>query len=1022
MQRVDELNHRLTEEPDNPSLYFRLGKIYVETEKFGEAASALRRAVSLAPQEVKYHLLLAKTYVKQHKYVPAGKQYRQVLSLDPSNLKAHMNLGLVYEFHVRNRSRALTHYEKYVDSGGNDPRVLKRLRLLTEEMQSDRALDGGKPNATAEVVEQLQTDRREDLLKELYWKRDKWERKFLGKKEILTRVFFALSILVLLFMCLDAFPVEPAFFYSILCFAAVALTVLRPKYGITLGLGLMFLPIASYNPLMAYLYLVGILLLRRIFWQDQLGSMMLVLLMPVFLKLNVAYAVVLGAALTLDARKARTIGIAACVAGLCYLVAADLHQLGPLSANYTGTPFPVSSTETPGIGNLVSIRWIGGLISANLIDSFVDLIVAVFPAFFIPPSALIQFVAWGLTGYAAGRLYKGRRPRDLAYATGAAIGILLLQALADGVLPGSAFSFPAAARCLVFSVILVSPLAFHTLKFYETEIGEDDEDIGWDSIGGLEDVKQEIQMATQYQFRSGFSRYVRRFGLKGVRGILFFGPPGCGKTMFAKVLATETGVSFFSITGSDFRSKWYGETEQNLSNCFKEGRRNAPSILFFDEIDAILTSRSDNTLGDSPEKGIRALFLTEMDGVKSSGGVMVVGATNEPESIDPAALRPGRFDNLIYIPLPDEEGRKSIFRIHLRKKPLAGIAHFDKLAKMTERFSGADIADVCSKVAEQSMRESLESGQTTRLTMDALMAQIKMTKPSTSLESIRRYEELKEKYSRRTLKSETGAAERKEKYSWEQIGGLGHLKKELVEVVETPLKRPELYEKYKITPPKGVLFYGPPGCGKTLTAKIVASQCGAHFLSVDTKKETGESIKNWFIRARENKPSVLFFDEIDSIATSRDIGIVPDQGVVPQLLIEMDGMEELKQVIVIAATNRPDHIDGALMRPGRFDRLIYVPPPDEKARLKILKIHFKGKPLAKDVNLRAIAQKTENYSGADLAALCYEASMSLIRNPERPNPRVTMQDVLSAIEKIKSSIMPDELEYFEEMKERYSRG
>jgi transitional endoplasmic reticulum ATPase len=492
--------------------------------------------------------------------------------------------------------------------------------------------------------------------------------------------------------------------------------------------------------------------------------------------------------------------------------------------------------------------------------------------------------------------------------------------------------------------------------------------------------------------------------------------------MFAKVLAREAGVSFFSVKGSDFRSKWYGETEQNLSNIFEQGRQSAPAILFFDEIDAILTGSEGNTLGDSPEKGIRALFLTEMDGIGSSGGALVVGATNNPDSIDPAALRPGRFDKLIYIPPPDEKGREKIFRIHLRRKPLAGAIEYQKLAEMTERFSGADIADVCSKVAEQSMKESLESGSTTRIVMDALLSQIKETKQSISLESLKRYEELREKFGRRTVKSETEEPEKKEKYGWNQIGGLEHLKQELVEAVETPLKKPELYDKYKITPPKGVLFYGPPGCGKTLMAKIVASQCNAHFLSVDATKETGEGIRKWFVRARENRPSILFFDEIDSIATSRDIGMGPDQGVVPQLLVEMDGMEGLKQVVVVAATNRPDQLDTALMRPGRFDRLIYIPPPEKRARARILKIHLKGKPLAKDVNLRELAEKTENYSGADLAALCYEASMSLIRNPNRPNPKVTMQDMLSAMEKIRSSIGPEDLEYFEEMKKKYSRG
>lgn len=358
----------------------------------------------------------------------------------------------------------------------------------------------------------------------------------------------------------------------------------------------------------------------------------------------------------------------------------------------------------------------------------------------------------------------------------------------------------------------------------------------------------------------------------------------------------------------------------------------------------------------------------------------------------------------------------------MAKKPLTDDINFQELAKITERFSGADIADVCAKVVEQAMQESAQSRHIVKMSMMALKEQIKHSKPSVSLKSLRKYDELQEKYGRRTLRSETGDAEEKQKYSWEQIGGLEHVKKELMEAIETPLKKPELYEKFGIKPPRGVLLYGPPGCGKTLMAKIIASQCNAHFLAVDIKKETSEGIKDWFIRARENKPSILFFDEIDSIGTSRDLVVASGQGVTTQLLVELDGMEELKQIVVIAATNRPSQLDSALMRPGRFDRLIYIPPPDEKSRLEILKIHLKGKPLTEEVSLRDAAANTENYSGADLAALCYEASMNLIRKSDEANPKISMADISSAMKKVRSSIMPEDLAYFNEMKTRYSRG
>jgi transitional endoplasmic reticulum ATPase len=560
------------------------------------------------------------------------------------------------------------------------------------------------------------------------------------------------------------------------------------------------------------------------------------------------------------------------------------------------------------------------------------------------------------------------------------------------------------------------------MKIYEIESGSNEGDITWDSIGGLKDVKEELQLVIKYQFRQGFSLFLKRFDLKPVKGILLYGPPGCGKTMFARMLAKDAGVSFFSVKGSDFRSKWYGETERNLQGIFEKGRQNAPAIILFDEIDSVLLTRGEITDGDSPEKGIIAIFLSEMDGVDSMRKVIIVGTTNQPDSIDPAALRPGRFDKMIYVPLPDTRGREKIFRIHLKQKPLAEEIDFGQLAEITERFSGADIADVCSKVAEQAMRESIREGRTLKISMAALETQIKTTKPSVTLESLRKFEELREKYNRRTIKEETGPAEKKQTYTWEQIGGLDHVKQQLIEAIETPLREADLYKKYEIVPPKGVLLYGPPGCGKTLMAKIIANQCGAHFLSVDVRKEKAESICEWFVRARENKPSILFFDEIDAIATARGMGGTISQDVVAQLLIELDGMEELKQVVVVAATNRPDQIDSALMRPGRFDRLIYIPPPDEKSRLQILRIHLRGKPLDKDVNLSMLAEKTKNYSGADLSALCYEASMNLIRRAKKGYTEISVADFSSALKKVKSSITQEDIAYFDEIAKMYVRG
>jgi transitional endoplasmic reticulum ATPase len=982
MEEIDNLKHRVAKEPNNLDLYYKLSKAYIKANLISEAFEVLNKAVSLAPKNIDFRLFLAKTYVEQKEYILAKEQYQQILSLQPSHVMSHMNLGLLFEHYLKDLLRAAAQYERYVECGGNDPRMLKHIEELRRNTQTPQPRSHFVTNTMPRSITPQMTTMT-GLGDELNQWRNRFTNVISDHKTALRKSLFASAMFLILLRCFVAFPVGHFFLVTLICLGLSGLTAQYPRTGIFSGLVLMFFPIAFHSPLLAYCYAAGAFFFFVIYVVERPGQAIVIMLVPLLLRMNLGYCVPLGGAILVGAGSGIGLGITAAIVGLCYMTARNIHQLGPLLVNYTGLPIAMNMNVEPGV--FLKFQWMQSLISHELSGSFQHLLDSLWPALIQPPIVFVQIVSWGIAGYAAGEIYRKRSLLSLAFALAAGATVFLIQAAIVENLPGSQYysSWPV-AESLFFSAIAITVLVILKVGPQKAELAEDLGDVSWDSIGGLEDVKKEIQMVIQHQFGGRSSRLAKKYGLKATKGILFYGPPGCGKTLFAKALAKTAGASFFSVKGSDFRSKWYGETEQNLSEVFEQARRSTPSVIFFDEIDNMLGLRSETMTSDSPEKRIVALFLSEMDGVEPLGDVLVVGATNEPDLIDPAALRPGRFDKLIYIPLPDAKGREKIFQAHLMKKPLADDIDFQELAKMTERFSGADIADVCSKVVEQAVQKSVQSRHIVKISMAALKEQIKYSKPSVSLKSLRKYEELQEKYSRRTLRSQTGDAEEKQKYSWEQIGGLEHVKQELIEAIETPLKKPELYEKFGIKPPKGVLLYGPPGCGKTLMAKVIASQCSAHFLAVDIKKETSEGIKDWFIRARENKPSILFFDEIDSVGTSRDLVLSSGQGVTTQLLVELDGMEELKQIVVIAATNRPDQLDSALTRPGRFDRLIYIPPPDEKSRLEILKIHLKEKPVAEEVNLRQIAANTGNYSGADLAALCYEASMSLIRKSERP--------------------------------------
>lgn len=499
--------------------------------------------------------------------------------------------------------------------------------------------------------------------------------------------------------------------------------------------------------------------------------------------------------------------------------------------------------------------------------------------------------------------------------------------------------------------------------------------ITYEDIGGLGDEIKQVREMIELPLKH--PELFDKMGIEPPKGVLLHGPPGTGKTLIAKAVANESNANFFTLSGPEIMSKYYGQSEENLRKIFEEAIENAPSIIFIDEIDSIAPKREE-THGDV-ERRVVAQLLANMDGLKERGKVIVIGATNRVSALDPALRRPGRFDREIEIGIPDKKGRREILEIHTRGMPLADDVNLDKLAEMTHGYSGADLEALCKEAAMRTLRKILPDID---LDAESIPAEILNKLEATDKDFYEAFKGLTPSAMREVVIESPNIG-------WDDIGGLQNAKQELQEAVEWPIRYSELFLQMDANPPKGILLFGPPGTGKTLLAKAVASESEANFISVKgpefISKWVGESekaVRETFRKARQAAPCIIFFDELDAIATSRG-GVMGDshvtERVISQLLTELDGIEELKDVTVIAATNRPDIIDTALLRPGRFDKLIYIKTPDEEARKGIFKIHLKKKPLGRDVDIEELAKKTEGYTGADIAAVCNQAVMECMR-------------------------------------------
>eukprot|EP00924_Labyrinthula_sp_SR-Ha-C_P006226 maker-scaffold_31-snap-gene-0.47-mRNA-1 protein AED:0.22 eAED:0.22 QI:134/1/1/1/0.5/0.33/3/132/802 len=551
---------------------------------------------------------------------------------------------------------------------------------------------------------------------------------------------------------------------------------------------------------------------------------------------------------------------------------------------------------------------------------------------------------------------------------------------------GDLFTVHAAMHPVEFKVIECDPgetiiVAPETVIHTEGDpVSREDEDtldsIGYDDIGGVR--KQLAQIREMIELPLRHPTLFKTLGVKPPRGVLLHGPPGSGKTLIARAVANETGAFFFLINGPEIMSKMAGESENNLRKAFEEAEKNSPSIIFMDEIDSIAPKR-DKTNGEV-ERRIVSQLLTLMDGLKKRSNVVVIGATNRANSIDAALRRFGRFDREIDIGVPDENGRLEIFRIHTKSMRLKDDVDPEAIAKETHGFVGADIAQLCTEAAMQCIREKMDIIDIEDDTIDAEI----LDAMAVSKDHFKHALTNVNPSSLRETVVETPNT------SWSDIGGLESVKQELQELVQFPVEYPDKFEKFGMSPSKGVLFYGPPGCGKTLLAKAVANECQANFVSIKGPElltmwfgESEANVREAFEKARNAAPCVLFFDELDSIAKMRggsggDAGGAGDR-VMNQLLTEMDGMGAKKSVFVIGATNRPDIIDTALMRPGRLDQLLFIPMPDLDSRKSILRAVLRKSPVSPEVDLDFLAEKTDKFTGADLTEICQRAAKLAIR-------------------------------------------
>jgi SpoVK/Ycf46/Vps4 family AAA+-type ATPase len=851
-----------------------------------------------------------------------------------------------------------------------------------------------------------------------------------------------------------------------------------PQLALMLMVLLVVPEVAYQSGALGFIFLfamIPVLFASLLDWRFGLGTVLTLFLAPVGLSFSVP--IFLGLVFSLY------LGLAVAVAGglliglfvtlgnlpvLGYLVGPSPSAGHTLVAGHTAALLPTIPMEMFSFNNV-------GQAYANLLSPNFSVLTSGAAGIGSLAIPLVEVAAWCLAVWWLHRALTDREHQTMsALTSSSAVGGVAIAAATVGAL--LAFNYgtgpwmlivllfvPAVMTAATGSLILKDEFeAYFTSRLGGTSVGTRIAEmkgltkVTFEMVGGLHDVKADIKesMVIPLMRRD----ITARFRLEPPKGILLFGPPGCGKTMLMKALATELGVEMISIKSSDVMSKWYGESENKIADLLRTARERAPCILFMDEIDAV-AKRRDMYTADDVTPRLLSILLAEMDGIDKSAGVIVVGSTNKPDLIDPALMRPGRLDKIIYVPPPDYNERMEIAHVHLLGRPVNRSIDLAEIAKRTERFSGADIANVVREAATMAVRREMTTNVASPIIMDDFLHVLPRIKPSISLRMIAEYETMKLDYERKMHQSVR--AERKVIVRWDDVGGLLDIKQALREYVELPLQRPELMESYRIKSGRGILLFGPPGCGKTHVMRAAANELNVPMQIVSGPElvsalagQSEAAVRDVLYRARENAPSIVFFDEIDALAGRESMRTPEVSRAVSQFLTEMDGLRPKDKVMIIATTNRPQTLDPALLRPGRFDKILYVPPPDETARADIFRIHLKGVPTDGAIDTLALARLTERWSGADIANAVDEAKLIAIRTQlgaearraaagsgaeyfaTSPIPKavsatetpleivgVRQSDLLKAVSQTRSSITPETLAWAEEFIRLYgTRG
>lgn len=852
---------------------------------------------------------------------------------------------------------------------------------------------------------------------------------------------------------LGAFPFYPIYIIPILALLCGAVAYKIPHLGTLFSVLLAFPAVAYQSAIFGWLFLLVIAItLFEMFESWMVISALEVMIFAPFAFGSLPFfgwVTILGmvlASLYFGSRRSIMISIPAVMAILLLssiwlvqnnaFMPLDLDKYAPNDALMMNN-LPVGLLELPGsIG--AAFGSLGDFSQISQVSNAMGTVFGNIITILFGDSGLFQLGGWALVlfaiSYVSGQI-KGRRSQLLS-------SLLLLAIIPVYYLISALFGYSfneGMAFAVITTIIVIGVLEQFNIQIsHEDEVSRSEklktfgkfgiQDMGaagseksLADVGNYDDVKQELRDSIIMPLEKKELSYT--YGIKPPAGILLFGPPGTGKTMLMRALAKELKYGFYYIKSSDILSQWYGESERNISELFTAARHNSPSILFFDEIDSIGKKRTGYTADDVGPR-ILSILLQEIDGFKGSkSSVMVVGATNVPQQLDPALLRPGRFDKIIYMHLPEIEGREKIFRVSLAKVPCSEDIDFKKLAAKTERFSGADIKNVVDEAVRIAAKEANATGVIVPIKMEHLLQTLKKIKPSTSIASIEDYERFKMDFER-SVSGKEEKKDREEAVKWEDVAGLDKVKQAFLETIELPLLREDLMKEFKIKPSKGILLFGPPGTGKTLIVKAASNELHSSFqtLSGAEVMKLGYSqavtiIKETFNRARENAPSIVFIDEIETFAPARSAATISSE-IVGQLLTEMDGLKELKGVVVVAATNKPAMLDSAILRPGRFDKIFYIPQPDKNGRFEMFRIHL-GK-FAEGVNLIESATQTEGFSGADIASICQEAKMKAVRGKlEGKDVRITEQMLLGIIANRRPSITREMLVDYDRFRQEY---